>query len=65
MRRNILTPGAKKRFLSKLKELVDLAEADHDRETIMWYAAQIMPTVVSELNYYPEPQKPARNRRKS
>lgn len=52
MRRVILTPGAKRRLLEKLDELTVYVRMDQDRECIMFWAAQIMPACVSELNYY-------------
>lgn len=54
----ILTPGSKKRLLEKLDELTVHVRMDQDRETIMFYAAGIIPAVISELNYYtPKPQR--------
>jgi len=57
----ILTPGSKARLLRKLSELTSLVCEDAERETIMWHAAEIIPAVVSELNYY----TPTRKRRKT
>lgn len=48
----ILVPGAKRRLLEKLKHLVDIVEHDYDREIIMFRASEIMPTCVSDMNYY-------------
>lgn len=55
----VLTPGSKARLLKKLTDLIARVEADNERETIMWYTAELMPCVVSELNYmqFVEPKK--------
>ena len=52
MSRLILTEGSMARLLQKLTTLVVMVQTDVDRETILWYASEIMPAVVSELNYY-------------
>ena len=53
----ILTPGSKKRFLASLKAVLEYVENDNERECIMFWTAQLMPQVVSELNYYSVPNK--------
>lgn len=60
----ILTPGGKKRFLEKLEELEILVWRDQDREVIMFWTAQLMPLIVSELNYYEPPKKTTKKRKK-
>ncbi len=50
-------PGCKKRFLGALKMLIQYVESDLDREAIMYWTSQLMPTVVSELNYYDPAKK--------
>jgi copper homeostasis protein CutC len=50
--RTILTEGSKARLLKKLTHLMTLVEEDHERDTIMFYAAEIIPAVISELNNY-------------
>lgn len=57
MTHTILTPGAKQRLLEKLDELTVYVRMDQDRETIMYWAAQIMPACVSGVNYYVPPKK--------
>ncbi len=49
---NILTPGSKKRLLTKLVELTNHVHNDSERETILWLTSELMPAVVSQLNYY-------------
>lgn len=61
---HILTPGAKKRFQTALANLFTYVEQELDREAIMYWTAQLMPLVVSEL-HYETPKKETKKRTSS
>lgn len=62
MNHEVLTPGAKKRFLEQLDHLRMLVQDDADRETIMHRTAELISPVVNqfayELRILPVPRKP-------
>lgn len=49
--REILVPGAQKRMLKSLRHLTKLVKEGADRDTLMYYTAQLMPEVTNQFAY--------------